>query len=257
MAGFCTQDLDDVWGPVVDECRRTFDFTLLFEQSILSTLPLAIFLTIALLRIWRLLRREQILTTGLLGLAKVTLIFSVGGSQLALLVLWSRDSEERTRISIAMVVISLIGSLVMTPLSWLEHTRTIKPSLLICSFLLLTTVLDMAQLRTLWTMPNGNRPIAALFTTSYALRIGLLSLESSPKKLTRAVDIARSPEDKCGVISRSFFLWLVPLIYAGFRKTLDVGDLYAPPVDAAPQVLEEKLWQQWRNCEHLLLVGDS
>ncbi|KAK2600118.1 hypothetical protein QQS21_005133 [Conoideocrella luteorostrata] len=249
MASSCATDLDDVWGPVVDDCRRTFDFTLLFEQSILSTLPTAIFLILTFLRIWRLLRREQRLATGVVAAAKVVLVLAVGGLQLALAVLWSRDASTRTRMSIASTVISLLASLTMAPLSWLEHTRTIKPSLLICSFLLLMTLLDMAQVRTLWTLPNANETIASLFTASYAIRTVLLILESLPKKLTREVDIARSPEDKCGVVSRSFFLWLVPLIYAGFRKTLGVGDLYAPPVDAAPSPLEEKLWQGWKKSK--------
>jgi hypothetical protein len=147
-----------------------------------------------------------------------------------------------------MSAIYLLASLVTVPLSWLEHTRTIKPSPQICSYLLLSTLLDTAQVRTLWTM-GASQTIASVFTASFAIRTLLLALECLPKKLTREVDIARSPEDKCGVISRSFFLWLLPLIYAGYRRTLGIDDLYAPPVDAAPSPLEKKLRKGWSECE--------
>jgi ATP-binding cassette subfamily C (CFTR/MRP) protein 1 len=48
----CTVQDDDVFGPVVvSSCRGGFDFTLLFEQAILSCGPSALFLLIVPLRI--------------------------------------------------------------------------------------------------------------------------------------------------------------------------------------------------------------
>ena len=48
----CTVQDDDVFGPVVaPSCRGGFDFTLLFEQAILSCGPSALFLLILPLRI--------------------------------------------------------------------------------------------------------------------------------------------------------------------------------------------------------------
>jgi ATP-binding cassette subfamily C (CFTR/MRP) protein 1 len=39
----CSIDVEDVFGPVVtSSCVRGFDFTLLFEESILTILPLGI-----------------------------------------------------------------------------------------------------------------------------------------------------------------------------------------------------------------------
>ncbi|CAH0020273.1 unnamed protein product [Clonostachys rhizophaga] len=82
-------------------------------------------------------------------------------------------------------------------------------------------------------------------------------MESLPKNLTREADISRSPEDKCGVISRSLFLWMLPLLYKGYRQSLGVDDLYAPPIDAAPVDLEEKLWRDWSNSITNLVILDS
>ena len=51
--------LDDTFGPHAANCRGDFDFTLQFEETILSILPLAILLIIAPLRIWYLFKRDR------------------------------------------------------------------------------------------------------------------------------------------------------------------------------------------------------
>lgn len=55
----CPQAVDDVFGPAVDECARTFDFTLLFEETILSILPSAVFLILGAIRIATLFARKS------------------------------------------------------------------------------------------------------------------------------------------------------------------------------------------------------
>lgn len=51
--------LDDTLGPYARGCRGGFDFTLLFEETILSLSPLAIFLIIAPLRILFLFKKDK------------------------------------------------------------------------------------------------------------------------------------------------------------------------------------------------------
>ena len=50
----CPPTADDVFGPVISGCRQNFDFTLLFEQSILSLLPATLLLLVAPLRLLQL-----------------------------------------------------------------------------------------------------------------------------------------------------------------------------------------------------------
>jgi hypothetical protein len=52
----CPPLADSVFGPVVEPCARKFDFTFLFENTILSILPSSIFLLVAC---WRLLSRRS------------------------------------------------------------------------------------------------------------------------------------------------------------------------------------------------------
>ena len=51
--------MDDSFGPTVTNCRGDFDFTLLFEQSIMSIGPSAILLLLFPLRLMQLLQQDM------------------------------------------------------------------------------------------------------------------------------------------------------------------------------------------------------
>ena len=55
----CSAKADDTFGPAVAQCRENFDFTLLFEQTILTIAPAALFLLCVPVRIIRLYRRSM------------------------------------------------------------------------------------------------------------------------------------------------------------------------------------------------------
>lgn len=61
---------DDTLGPWAGNCRGGFDFTLLFEQSILSLLPLCVLLLIIPLRISYLIKRDIKVDRSLLSPSK-------------------------------------------------------------------------------------------------------------------------------------------------------------------------------------------
>lgn len=63
--------VDDTFGPSVGRCRGGFDFTLLFEESILSLLPLLLLLGIVPLRILYLFKRSLKVTGRALLLSKL------------------------------------------------------------------------------------------------------------------------------------------------------------------------------------------
>ena len=48
----CTPNGDGVFGPMVEPCVRSFDFTLQFENIFLSAAPSALFILSALVRIF-------------------------------------------------------------------------------------------------------------------------------------------------------------------------------------------------------------
>jgi len=51
MASIPCRLVDNSFGPYAESCRGGFDFTLLFEESILSILPLALLITVIPFRI--------------------------------------------------------------------------------------------------------------------------------------------------------------------------------------------------------------
>ena len=52
---------DESFGPAVQGVRDDFDFTLLFEQVVLSIVPASIFLLFALFRVLSLIRKPRII----------------------------------------------------------------------------------------------------------------------------------------------------------------------------------------------------
>jgi hypothetical protein len=67
MAGpspsWCSR-VDDSFGPHAGECRGGFDFTLLFEETILTLLPVGLLLVVIPPRAWYLLKRAKKVTAG-------------------------------------------------------------------------------------------------------------------------------------------------------------------------------------------------
>jgi hypothetical protein len=58
-SAFCAPDGDNLFGPQVEPCLRSFDFTLRFENLLLSIAPSAIFLLIAPIRIYSLRNTQK------------------------------------------------------------------------------------------------------------------------------------------------------------------------------------------------------
>jgi hypothetical protein len=91
----CLPKSDDVFGPIVQGCRSNFDFTLLFEQTILSIGPAALLLIFAPPRVLRLLRSTKKTLSSRLRLYKTVLTFrSPRGHQLTVLVRLHRFSRR-------------------------------------------------------------------------------------------------------------------------------------------------------------------
>ncbi|KAJ6779807.1 hypothetical protein PWT90_01499 [Aphanocladium album] len=243
MSTSCSISLDDRWGPVVASCRRRFDFTLLFEQATLAILPASCFFFLAILRILQLRTQDTKARLNIACLCKLVLAGGACALQLALIGLWAQD-EDATRVAVASSTVSAVSLLSLALVSFFEHTRTIRSSFLIGWYLLLTILLDTAQTRTLWLM-EADKPISALFTAYLVAKILLLILEMVPKNLISKEDLAKSPEDRCNFVSRSFFLWLLPLMQRGFRHHLRLEDLFPPPKEAEPRSLENKLSNLW------------
>lgn len=118
------------------------------------------------------------------------------------------------------------------PLSFLEHGNAKKPSALLGIYMLLTLLLDAAQLRTAWLqIPQGQQlSTTGIFTAAVALKVAVLILEAIPK--TRWINwVAKdhSPEESMSIFTQATWSWLNRLLLRGNRSILDIEGLY--PLD--------------------------
>lgn len=127
---------------------------------------------------------------------------------------------------IAAAVLVFVNGFSLAFLSYAEHTRSVRPSTLINVYLLLTLLFDCAIARTLWLI-EGTKLIAKVFTTTVAIKFTVLVSEAWEKRsILRAQYRELSPESTSGILGRSVFWWLNPLMKIGFGRPLTEQDLY-------------------------------
>ncbi|KAH7483159.1 ABC transporter [Fusarium oxysporum f. sp. matthiolae] len=246
----CTFSVDASFGPFVGpECRDGFDFTLVFEQSILVLSPAALLLILAPVRLFR-LRNVPVKVTGYrLRTVKLALIALLAVLHLVLVVLWAtRPSNSRLdRVSVAAACVSFASSLMSCVLSRAEHAKSPRPSSLLSLFLAVSLLLDVALLRTLWLVPMSTA-IPAVFTAAFALKAIVVVLEGWSKAPYLVADPGpHSPEVTAGLYARAVFAWVTPLLLMGFRKLLRPMDLFELDEEMGSAALIDGFWKHWHN----------
>ncbi|KAF4440396.1 hypothetical protein F53441_12344 [Fusarium austroafricanum] len=231
-------DADNNFGP-----HRTgvFDFTILFEQSILSLLPTCLFIILVPVRLYILRNRDRVTKLGPLLWLKLATIACYACLQIALLVLWSQKKSTKT--AVAEPVLGLVESLALTVLLFVEHRNSRKPSKLIGGYLFITIILDIALVRTFWI--RSLKAIASVFTVSLALKTVLLILEETPKELLGETEKIR--ETSSGVVNRSFFWWINKLFLQGHRSILEPEDLQSIDSKFDTDHVAPPLEQRWER----------
>ena len=167
--------------------------------------------------------------------------------ELSFLVLVCTRHIQRQRTSVAAAVISLADALVIGVLSFFEHSRSLRSSALLNSYLFFTLLFDTVQCRTLWLVARGSA-ITWLFTAAIGVKVVVLMLEAQGKsRWMHPDDKERSPEETAGVFNLSVFFWLKELIGQGSRKVLSLDDLYPLDENLAAEGLQIEFWKQWEQ----------
>ncbi|TVY85161.1 ABC transporter [Lachnellula suecica] len=244
---------DRTFGPATSSsCHGGFDFTLLFEEAILSILPLAVLLVLAPFRLFYLLSRETkvLRVHQLLLYGKLVCYLIYGVIALTLVVKWAVISTGQTQASVATAVITFVGSGALGLLSYVEHVKTIRPSLLLNCYLLFSLLFDIARSRTLWIRQSDNS-IAGLFVATVAVKSILVVLEAIEKRKILCPTVKEAPpEAVAGIYNRSIFWWLNVLFRRGFRKTLTLNDLYKLDKHLGAEYLQQLLGSAWAKVKN-------
>lgn len=248
----CTVAADSSFGPRVEPCRRQFDFTLTFENWILTLIPELCFILGGLVRGLWISRaspkpRESHLHHGL-GRAKIVAASLVLALKTASLVAWALAGDAATSESIVASCVAVVSTVLLIPLSQYEHSRTVRPSSLICLYLLTTTVFEVAQVRTLWLLQPLNVLLAVIATASLSLRVLLLVIEVQEKGtyLTPAQEKV-SPEFVSGILNRSVYWWINRLFFQGFRSDLTLQALYNLDENLTSKTVTSDLQRRWQG----------
>ena len=163
--------------------------------------------------------------------------------QAALLALCVSKLRKFETFFISSAALTFVLSLCLLPLSSLEHTRSLRPSILLNAYLLLTILFDIAQTRTLWLASDNYDELsfARLFTAGVAIKALLLVLESVQKTRWVTLDAKdHSPEETAGLFGLSTYMWLNQLFFQGYNKILTMDDLF--PLDH--EMTSERLYSQ-------------
>ncbi|OBT51212.1 hypothetical protein VE04_08393, partial [Pseudogymnoascus sp. 24MN13] len=245
----CALGMDNTFGPVVKGCRDDFDFTLLFEQGIMTMAPAAFLLLLMLPRIYQLNMLDLKTIRNWVYWSKCIVLLLSAGLQLAILVLWIVSSGQRNKTSIASSSLTFGSALLLCVLSHFEHTRTVRPSTIIETYLFFSIGFDAVQLRTLWN--QSVTALAAILSASLVVKIAVLFLEAKSKKdiLTKSYSNL-SPETTSGIFGRSTFYWIKPLLMAGFISTISIDE--SPPLDTelSSESLHNRLQRTWDRSSH-------
>ncbi|KAE8352698.1 P-loop containing nucleoside triphosphate hydrolase protein [Aspergillus coremiiformis] len=244
MAVSCPQREDNAFGPAIS-CPTAFDFTLVFEQSVLSIGPSALFLLFVPLRIWTLHGKSVKTTTNKALWPKLAVAVPLIGVQIATLVLWVRHNTSPTAVPAGLL--SLLDGLFITILSVIEYSRSVRPSSLLSVYLLASIFFESVQARTLFIRHYGS-PIAAAITASIGLKLLLLLLEiQSKRRYLKSPHREYPPEELSGVFSRTVFSWLNKLFVKGFRNLLTVEELFPTDSDLKSTPLLERIHVAWKR----------
>ncbi|RAH67797.1 ABC transporter [Aspergillus aculeatinus CBS 121060] len=214
--GLGLESLDSCCG-----CRGDFDFTLKFEDIVLSILPSAVFIALAIPRAILLTCKSSLAGNVYLRSTKLTAASIYLILRLVLLVLAISEPHSLPNLSITANSLDLVAAISISILTFLEHSRSLRPSILLSAFLSLTILFDIARVRTLWLLAHTH------FQHVYAL---LLALDDHK---------TRSPEETSGLYGLGTFVWLVPLVISGYKKVLDLSDLYSLDPSVSIEALQK------------------
>ncbi|CAG9993921.1 unnamed protein product [Clonostachys byssicola] len=236
---------DNDFGPGLDEI---FDFTLLFQQSFFSLLPASIFIVLGIIRILYINHGERtsFKGKGRLLWAKLFLTSIYGGARLSLLILWIFGSGPKVRTSVAESAVGIVEAIVIAALFLTEHVRSPKHSLLLSLYLFLSLLLHFPITRSLWIRENTVF-LASFFTFQLVVKAVLLVFEEIPRSGAMASPTKYAGEPWAGMVSRTFFWWLNPLLYLGFRRAIDVNDLGNMYDKFDSHALLERLETHWNK----------
>ncbi|KAK7216596.1 hypothetical protein V2G26_004599 [Clonostachys chloroleuca] len=215
------------------ECQGELDLSLF--ATWLSIGVAGAFGVLSLVELSYLMRRPTIVRAPALLLVS-KLIFGIAWAAFTIssLAITATGLTGPSKCSSAQSILNVISSCLALILSLCAHFKSRRPSTLLCSFLFVSLLTNVAKCQLLWTVATETqtRKISALFTASVVMQMCFLGTNSNwqPDWLSWDTD-AHSPEETSSIFSLGLYSWLNSLLWKGYRNVLSLDDLY--PLDQA------------------------
>ncbi|KAJ5562000.1 hypothetical protein N7535_003537 [Penicillium sp. DV-2018c] len=242
------RDLDNTLRIDAGSCRGGFDFSLLFEETILEILPILLILITIPFRLWHLSSRQNKVVGSWLIFIKLISWLALLALQITQTVLWALPAADSTRASVPANVILSVGVLALGLLSYAEHMRSVRPSFILNAYLFCSLLFDIARSRTLWlrSADTFNDTIAIVTTVAVGVKLALFLLEAVEKRHILKPEYADyPPEATAGFYNRAVFWWLNPLFKIGFTGVLRVDDLSSLDKELSSERLLAQFEEKW------------
>ncbi|KAM3534221.1 hypothetical protein MY4038_002461 [Beauveria bassiana] len=233
--------MDDSFGP---RLLGHFDFTLLFEHTMLHIIPASVIVFATPFYIYTLFHGTNVVRSGVLLWIKIFCALAMVGLQIANAVLWSQSALE-SQLAQAAAVMTSISAACMGIMVVVGHLYFPRPPSFLGLALTLTMIFDIG---TTWTYfhRTGLESIARLHVPLPALKLVLIFLEEVSKRnliRSKALRSSLGQEALAGFWNRSLLLWVNPLLLFGFRREITMNVL--PGV--GPHLEAELLYQHFRR----------
>ncbi|QLI72089.1 ABC multidrug transporter B [Metarhizium brunneum] len=169
--------------------------------------------------------------------------------QIVLLALWASSAAPSTKTTLATVSLTIAGFILFANLSYLEHTRSLRPSTPITIYLGISILLDLARVRTLFFIP-GSQSVAKVNLASFCVKLIIFLLELTEKRrlLLPAWQDA-SPEAVGSVYNRVLFWWLNSLFMKGFRNLISINSLPVLDTELLKTANPTELVEKWNRVD--------
>ncbi|KAF5499422.1 ABC transporter ecdL [Colletotrichum fructicola] len=216
------------------------------NSQAISAAASTVFLLLSPFRLWK-LRQESIkVASGHRGY--VTLIIAV---LLALVQIFLGG----TRVSLVTefdvghfaAITSFFACILLCPLLFLEHSRSVRPSDLAIIYLLVSLACDATEF---WLVYEGgklyNDDALYMSIANLTLKLVLIIAGSRGKaSILRNTGEQLSPEEVGGVLSRTFFWWINPILARGNKFVLSGDSLPSLHTELSSEVLRRRALRCW------------
>src|SRR5947209_4481064 len=116
----------------------------------------------------------------------------------------------------ASAALQLCAAITLGLLSHWEHRNTVRPSMLISTYLILSCILDAARATT-QALIRGQTIVASILMATVAVKMLALVIETREKTYILLPEYSESSSElHSNIFSRAFFLYLNPLLLMGF-----------------------------------------